>query len=185
MLLSASRVLWLPGSSTLWASVPAYAAHKAHQKLLSVVSAARTELSSQRLELPLIGGTRLLLLPGGGISHVLTRDLHITLSISDLPTNISEQQIRDKLSSFGSINRLQLIHDTTSNTNQQQQAGTKAQPASKPTWARVMFEEPDQATLALASAEQLKPWNVKACKPPPIEHTFTQVIASRAGPRCC
>lgn len=154
-------------------------------------------------ELPVVGGTRVLLVPGGSIARVLTPTEFVTVMVSGLPSTITEQEVAAKLEEFGNISRVSIFHaaepsngseackQQLQSQQQQQQQQPHDQQVMTPVmgnhhqarllvpclsaWAKVMFSDPTGAEAAVAAADHLKPWGIKASRPAPVDSRFRQV----------
>jgi hypothetical protein len=145
--------------------------------------------AQEQRELPVAGGTRILLSSGGTITRLLTAAEFVTITITGLPASTTEQHLRHALGRFGHILRVCIFRTDSINQQQQRQqqqqqksgavaaAGSPGQPTQGSCWARVSFKEPDEAAAAVAAATELKPWVVKGSRPPAVVHSFMQLGA--------
>eukprot|EP00798_Chlamydomonas_sp_ICE-L_P012496 gene12496-15710_t len=91
------KVVWDEGANTLYAVVPHQAACDAEEHLTVTVLAARASLAEERREVPVVGGTRLLLSPGGTIEAVLTAAEFVSVSVTGLAAGTKVQEVEEKL----------------------------------------------------------------------------------------
>lgn len=134
-------------------------------------------------ELPVVGGTRLVLSPGGAISMVLTSAEFVTVSVTGIAISTTEAELRARFAEFGQVLRVGLHHVVIAEGSSDRSArplsghasagGPGQQKASS--WARVTFREPAFAEAAVLAQERLGPWKLKGARPAPMDHTFVQV----------